>query len=194
MTERTFTQSEIQRIRKGEQPLHPAERVALEAQQKRESGAARAKRDQVNLELAGKRWDRFRAKIRRQDREAAEQRQLEADALRAMSPMELFAFQKRVPVPVELAPKLPPMAQIAREDNRREDEQAANRERERRERDLGVPQAQAAWTAEDQAISDTRAAVREQCRQIERDAEDAAREARERLGPPPSLESLEAIV
>jgi hypothetical protein len=155
---------------------NPSEYTRLLEQQDAERAAAQAKREEVNEEQGAARWERYKDKIRRRVAERAEQRQLEADAIAAMSPQELYGFMKRVPTP-DLAPKLEPREMIAIQDIRTDEAKARNRAREQQERDAGVPEAQAAWAADEQAIRDTRAAVREQCREAERAAAEAQREA-----------------
>jgi hypothetical protein len=199
MTDGTFTPTEIENIRKGEQLLHPADRQALIEQQKDEATVAKAKREQVNLEQGAVRWDQFKRKVRREQAERAEQHQLEREAIAAMTPAEYDAWKKRVPVAVELAPRLPPRYQMAVEDNRRDDEKARNAEREKREQKAGIPKLEAASAARCQEIRDTADAAIAELDQRRRAVQErklrelAEEEERHRAEVQAVRESLEAV-
>jgi hypothetical protein len=138
-----FTPSEIEKIEKGEQLLHASDREPFREQREEERKLAKAKREQAGQEEDAERWERYKAKVRREGAEKAEQQQLEDEAIRAMSPAEYDAWKKRVPAALQLAPKFPPRYMMAVEDNRRDDAKAATAAREQREHDLCLPKAQA---------------------------------------------------
>jgi hypothetical protein len=111
-----------------------------------------------------------------------------------MTPAEYDAWKKNVPAAIGLAPKLPTRYMIALDEIRTEDRKAAAAEREQRERDAGLPQAQAAHAARVQEIHDARVQTVAECREAERAAFQLEQEQLAELGPCPSLESLEAKV
>jgi hypothetical protein len=150
---------------------------------------ALAQRELDGAGIEAERWERFKAKVRREEQEKADARRVEGEALKAMTPAEYDAWKRDVPVSGQ--PRgLPPRYVMALEDIRRDEMQAANREREEAEQRAGLPKAQAAHTARLQEIRDDRAAVRERCLEAEQAADEAQREAEEQLGPSPTLESL----
>jgi hypothetical protein len=87
-------------------------------------------------------------------------------------------------------PPRPTYYNTAAEEIDREDAIRQREERERRERDLGVPE----WDARRQEIKDTEAVdlqkARERCRQAEGAARERAEQAREQLGERPTLADL----
>src|SRR5262249_59713325 len=61
----------------------------------------RAEKEVAALESGAKRWERFRRKVRVQMRERAEQREAEAEAVAAMTPLQLTQYlaRQRDPLP-----------------------------------------------------------------------------------------------
>jgi hypothetical protein len=170
----------------------PSEYNQVAEQRDRERAIAKVKKEQAGLEAAAERYERYKLKVRREEAEKAEQRQLEADALAAMSPQELYAFMKRVPTP-ELAPKPAPGYMMAVEDNRRDDAKAAIAQREAREQRAGLPKAQADYAAKVEAFRQERLEAEAEAEQAKRAAREREQEKLDELGEAPTLESLEAV-
>jgi hypothetical protein len=167
-------------------PLSQEEREQAAARQ-----AARAKEEEEARKADGERYERYLAKVEEEERKRAEQAQLEADAIAAMSPMEFDAFKKRVPVPMDLVPKLPPRYVIAVQDLEVKKRKRANAEREARERELKIPQRQAAHFARVQELRDERLAGEAEGERIKQAAREREQEQLAELGPAPTLESLQ---
>ena len=162
----------------------------IEEKLKRESPEYKAQQEREGREIETSRWERYKAKVRREEAERAQQRQLEDEAIRAMTPAEYDAFKKRVPDP-GLTPLFPPRYMMALEDNRRDDAKARIAERERRERDLGLPKLQAAHAAKVEQIRAERLEAEAAAEEAKRNARDYEREQLASLGECPTLESLE---
>jgi hypothetical protein len=170
--------------------LNPHEYSEVILERDRQEAIAKAKRDEAALELDGQRWEQYKRKVRREEAEKAEQRQLEDEAIRAMTPAEYDSWKKRVPDP-GLAPKLRTRYTIALQDIATEDAKARNRAREDREQELGLPKLQATHAARVQEFRDERIAAEAEADQAKQAAREREQEQLAELGPAPTLELLE---
>jgi hypothetical protein len=165
--------------------LHRAKRLAEGELAQQERGA----RD----------WEQLKDRVRADMAEKAEARQAAADAVAAMSPVQVVEHLERLrsrPAPVY--EPLRPFWGMARQEIEAEDAQEAARERERHEAELGLPRMQAEWQKRSAQIGAKASASADQARA---DLEEALRavnenEQRERddLGECPTLESIEVTV
>jgi hypothetical protein len=151
---------------------------------------ALAQRELDGAVVEAERWERFKAKVRREEEEKADARRVEDEALKAMTPAEYDAWKRDVPVSGQ-AQGLPPRYVMALEDCRRDDEIARSREREEAEQRAGLPKAQAAHAARVQELRDERIAAEADADEAQQAARERELQALEALGPPPTLESLE---
>jgi hypothetical protein len=161
----------------------------------RRQEAEKAKREADHQAAESSRWERFRAKVRREAQERDEAEARDAETLAAMSPEALARhYAKHPPLPSDRVQRLPTQHWLALDDDRRERAKAEIAEREKRERDLGLAKLQKRHAARIEEFHQERLAA-------ERIADDAKRAAREReheqleaLGPCPTLESLEGVM
>jgi hypothetical protein len=161
-----------------ERALNPVEASQLIDKQDRQAAIAKAKAEQAAQEEDGRRWEQYKRKVRREEEEKAGQRALEREALAAMSPQEYDSFKRRVPDP-GLAPRLPTRYTIALQDIRTEDAQAANREREEREREDGTLERREKYDRAQLELITQRDADLQAERERHRTAEEAIRERAE---------------
>jgi hypothetical protein len=180
------------RLEEGEERT-PQEQQILARYRRQEQ--EKAKREADHLAAEGSRWQRFRAKVRREKEEAEEADARDAETLAAMSPEQLARhYAKHPPDPSERAPHLPKQHWIALDDDRRERAKAEAAEREQREQDLGLPKLQQRWHAQVEELHQERLAAEREADEAKKAARDWEAEQLEALGPCPTLESLEAKV
>jgi hypothetical protein len=191
MSDRRFTQSEIEAILKGEMVLHIADREVFRKQREEEQLRAKTKREQEQgQEVAAGRYERLKAKVRREWAERSEREKGENEAINAMTPAEYDRWKQNTPPP-DLAPRFQKGEMIALQDVMAEERKAANREREAREQELGLPKLQAAHAAKVEKIRDERLAAEAAADEAKVNAREREQEQLAELGDCPTLESLQ---
>ena len=87
-------------LKEPEQPIEPPTRAYVDGS----DAEPLAGRTQLEVDQLGAKYKR---KVRREEAEKAEQRKVEDEALRAMTPAEYDAWKKNVPAAIGLAPSTP---------------------------------------------------------------------------------------
>ena len=176
--------------------LNAVEASKWREQQERDRAAAKAKQAEVGVELDGKRWQRFVAKVRRERQARIEQREADDAIVAAMNPIQLNEYLSRQRQQPPRREPLPKGWVIALQDAATEDAKARNREREQREADAGLPTLQARYDERVQEIRDARALAvadaAERHRTTVAEALETEREQLAELGERPSLEARAA--
>jgi hypothetical protein len=150
---------------------------------------ALAQRELDGAGIEAERYQRYLRKVAAEEEQKGEARQLEDQALKAMTPAEYDAWKRNVPISGQ-APAPPKGRIIALQDLATEAAKAKAAEREAQEQKAGLPKAQAAHAARVQELRDERIAAEADADEAQQAARERELQALEALGPPPTLESL----
>jgi hypothetical protein len=129
----------------------PSEYTDFLNQRDVDNARRKAREEQEAEKLDGERWERYKAKVRREEEQRVQQLRDDAAIIKAMSQEQKAQhYAKRASDLAKdaehlsrAAPRFPTRYTIALDECRREDAQAANRERERREAKADVPRLEA---------------------------------------------------